>query len=247
MLFEKLGCKDAIIIDSYLRRYARNPYSDVYKTDASLKERFAAWDNAKQEYLYRMFNDNFILERKVEFKEPPALLAQKLAKAMCFGKPMYTFSKEYRHWLDTLSFEYWSNEYIVLSALISSDCLNRESLGQISYCDSCLPVNIDFGDGKKIKMDANTKPMRALGKLVKMFNLNEKAFEGFRLEHSRILNTKSIAGTLCLSIHPLDYMTMSMNQESWTSCMNWGEPGGYRGGTIEVMNSPHDCCCLSQI
>jgi hypothetical protein len=28
-----------------------------------------------------------------------------------------------------------------------------------------------------------------------------------------------------------------MNEEKWTSCMNWGEPGGYRGGTIEVMNS----------
>ena len=100
MLFDRLGCKDAIIIDSYLRQYARNPYSEVFKTDASLKERLSAWESAKQEYLYRMFNDNFILERKVEFKEPPALLAQKIAKMMSFGKPMYTFYKEYRSWVN---------------------------------------------------------------------------------------------------------------------------------------------------
>ena len=238
MLFDRLGCKDAIIIDSYLRRYARNPYSDVFKIDASLKERLSAWGSAKQEYLYRMFDDNFILERKVEFKEPPALLAQKISKMMCFGKSMYTFYKEYRSWVNDLPFDYWTNEHSALHALVCSDCLSRESLGQYSGVAQYLPINIDFGDGKKIKMDANTKPMRALGKLVKMFNLNEKAFEDFRLEHSRILNTKSVTGTLCLSIHPLDYMTMSMNEESWTSCMNWGEPGGYRGGTIEVMNSP---------
>ena len=85
MLFNRLGCKDAIIIDSYLRRYARNPHSDIFKTDAPLKERLSAWESAKQEYLYRMFDDIFILERKVEFKEPLALLAQKIAKMMCFG------------------------------------------------------------------------------------------------------------------------------------------------------------------
>lgn len=237
MLFDKLSSKDQDTIVSYINEFYRNPYSDIFRSNVSLRDRLAVWDSNKGEYLYHMLNDNFILERRVEFKEPPALLAQKISKACCFGNPMSKFLSEYRHWLGELPFEYWRREYQALNALVSADGLSRTNFGQAPNSDEYLPINIDFGEGKKIKLDATTKPMRALGKIVKMFGINEQNFEEFRLEHSRILNTKNITGTLCLSIHPMDYMTMSMNAENWRSCMNWSEPGGYRGGTIEVMNS----------
>ena len=57
------------------------------------------------------------------------------------------------------------------------------------------------------------------------------------MEHSRILNDKAMNGTLCLSIHPMDYITMSDNDSNWSSCMSWTRGGGYRGGTVECMNS----------
>ena len=64
-------------------------------------------------------------------------------------------------------------------------------------------------------------------------------YEAFRKAHSLILNQKMIRGNLCLSIHPLDYLTMSDNESGWTSCMSWMEEAGdYRMGTIEMMNSP---------
>ena len=238
MLFSRLSEKDKKLIESYIDRYAQNPYSNTHGRVADLSERLHEWDVAKNEYLYRLFDDRFILEKQVSYREPPSLLSQKIRRATRHGGKMQNFVNQYRKWLNSLSYEYFSTEFSVLGAFISSECLSRESMGQYSYISADLPVNIDFGDGKKIRVDANTKPMRALGKLVKMFDMDAEAFEEFRLEHSRILNTKSISGTLCLSIHPLDYMTMSMNSENWTSCMNWGEPGGYRGGTIEVMNSP---------
>lgn len=66
-------------------------------------------------------------------------------------------------------------------------------------------------------------------------------YEMFRQAHSRILNNKKTIGNLCLSIHPMDFITMSDNECGWDSCMSWmNEDGGeYRLGTIEMMNSPN--------
>jgi hypothetical protein len=65
-------------------------------------------------------------------------------------------------------------------------------------------------------------------------------YEAFRRAHSMVLNQKMIKGNLCLSIHPLDYVTMSDNECDWNSCMEWMEDAGdFRLGTIEMMNSPY--------
>lgn len=238
MLFNKLTEKDHNLMSSYLDRYAENYNSRAYTNNqVSLADRFRVWDESKSEYLYRLLDEQFILEKKVEYTESADQLSLKLSRAMGRNEAMYDFRSVYTQWYNHLPFDYWSTEYSVLSSLINCDCLAKETLGGYYGLDQYLPYDIDFGDGHKMRFEKTTKPMRALGKLVKMFNLDAAAFEQFRLEHSRILNTKKITGTLCLSIHPMDYMTMSMNAENWTSCMNWGEPGSYRGGTIEVMNS----------
>jgi hypothetical protein len=240
MLYEKFNEKDISLIDSFLNHHMANPYSEIHEKVAPLSERLAEWDKAKSEYLYRLLGDNFIIEKPVEYSEASSVLAQRIAVAMSYGGKMNRFCKIYQNWRseDNLGFPFWSDQYAILNCLTTCECLSHGTLGEHRYAAQYLPCNIEFGEGRKIKLEATTKPMRALGKIVKMFNLDEEAFEEFRLEHSRILNTKAIKGTLCLSIHPLDYMTMSTNCERWTSCMNWTEPGGYRGGTIEVMNSP---------
>lgn len=62
-------------------------------------------------------------------------------------------------------------------------------------------------------------------------------YEKVRIAHSQVLNQKKLTGELCLSIHPLDFMTMSDNASGWSSCMSWREEGCYRHGTVEMMNS----------
>ena len=65
--------------------------------------------------------------------------------------------------------------------------------------------------------------------------------EKYRLRHSVALNTKILKGELCLSIHPLDYLTASDNASNWCSCMTWtrkGYYGEFRNGVVELMNSP---------
>jgi hypothetical protein len=81
------------------------------------------------------------------------------------------------------------------------------------------------------------KTTKMIRKVADILGLSEE-YEAFRLAHSRILNAKTLKGTLCLSIHPMDYMTMSDNTYNWSSCMSWRNGGCYRSGTLEMMNSP---------
>ena len=109
--------------------------------------------------------------------------------------------------------------------------------------DDCLISNVYDGpsfeimkrDGKPFRVNRGCKTSKALGKLADIFDL--PGWEDFRICHSQILNQKDLGGNLTISIHPLDYMTMSDNSYGWESCMSWENEGGYRQGTVEMMNS----------
>ena len=98
-----------------------------------------------------------------------------------------------------------------------------------------LPI---AGQAHPLIIPTGCKVMKALSKITKAFGLNQENFEDFRIKHSMVLNQKKFRGTMCISIHPLDYMTMSDNDCNWDSCMSWQKPGEYRIGTVEMMNSP---------
>lgn len=98
------------------------------------------------------------------------------------------------------------------------------------------PFSLSLPDGRVYTVQTGSKPMKVLSKIASAFNL--PYFEDFRICHSLVHNQKKIKGDLVLSIHPLDYWTMSDNDCDWDSCMNWRDCGGYRQGTVEMMNSP---------
>lgn len=99
-------------------------------------------------------------------------------------------------------------------------------------------------NGKSLVINSKMKPMRAIQKIIKYFegqhSFDLSAFEKFRIAHSQAYNTKDGIYHVTLSIHPLDYITMSDNSNDWSSCMQWTDdrgPGCYRLGTVEMMNS----------
>ena len=98
------------------------------------------------------------------------------------------------------------------------------------------PFEIEYGDNKKYRVLPGCKVSKALQKIASIYNLSN--YEEFRIEHSQVLNQKIIEGELCLSIHPLDYITMSDNGCGWKSCLSWMTYGDYRQGAVEMMNSP---------
>ena len=96
-------------------------------------------------------------------------------------------------------------------------------------------IEILLPDHSRYKIVKGVKVMRTIGKIAKAYGIDDQ-FENIRLKQSQILNDAKITSTLCLSIHPLDYMTASYNSNHWRSCMCW-DRGEYRRGVIEMMNS----------
>lgn len=97
---------------------------------------------------------------------------------------------------------------------------------------------IKLGDGNVMKLAHGCKLMKALGRMAKACGERiAEQFETLRLRQSQVLNEARINANLCISIHPLDYMTASYNNNDWRSCMCW-EDGEYRRGVVEMMNSP---------
>ena len=112
---------------------------------------------------------------------------------------------------------------------------NHESLyNNIIQENFIVRINLT---GEQIEFKKGAKMMRPLRKLAVALQI-ENAFEDFRLSQSMVHNDDRLIGNLCLSIHPLDFMTMSDNDYDWDSCMSWKHCGDYRSGTVEIMNSP---------
>jgi hypothetical protein len=129
------------------------------------------------------------------------------------------------------------------------ELVNSKSLARNEWAGDTF--TIPLLDGKTIRVEKGAKVVRLLGKLAKAFEL--PGFEEFRILHSQVMNDRVIKGDLCLSVHPLDFLTMSDNTMNWSSCMRFASnalnrrhPGAYvdaggcyRVGTVEMMNSPY--------
>lgn len=111
---------------------------------------------------------------------------------------------------------------------------------------------------KKFQVQKGEKPFRLIRRILTTFQpiaeehdplyskvwLSEvlNSYEICRCKVSEVLTDKLIKGVLTLSIHPMDFLTMSDNNYDWDSCMTWTRsdcPGEYHAGTLEMMNSPH--------
>lgn len=109
----------------------------------------------------------------------------------------------------------------------------------MSYCKKITIT----ANGKKYQFQNGEKIWKTLKKLHQIFPdaVTNKEFEDARILYSTWLNDKK-KGYLTISIHPLDFMTMSDNASKWKSCMSWKDQGCYRIGTIEMMNSNNVFC-----
>lgn len=168
-----------------------------------------------------------------------------LRKEIYYEKTIEQMREEANKYPEISSFRY---KLYSLIPLIPND-LNCYKTYDI-ICDDDFYTNTYTGkaetfviNGKTLKLLPGAKISKFLKKVSFLLGL-EKEYEAFRIAHSQLLNERKIAGTLCLSIHPLDYITMSDNDCDWDSCMAWEKRnsygiGEYRRGTIEMLNSPY--------
>lgn len=233
MLYEKLTDKDKDLIQSYIMEFAEGGDYHMYNDpEAPLSRILRFWDANKMDYLYDLFGGKFILEKEIALTRSESELIMQMNRAL--GKsPMQEFREGVMSRLLQCC-EIWSDTYYNICRLFNASTLVSN---RITYLSPGTKEVVELSPDRIIRIEPNAKVMKILSKLAKEFNLFDE-YERFRIEHSMVLNVKQITGTLCLSIHPLDYLTMSDNDNGWSSCMSWGHDGDYRCGTIEMMNSP---------
>lgn len=240
MLFDKLSEKEKAMIKSYIEDNAANNGQHM-PLKADLSYILREW-NANKGYLYNMLGNQFQISKDIEFEADFDELYEKVSKN-CFdaytseevGKHSYAFYEKWlNHFVYSTSHQYESKLYEVRDQL--AYMLDTTNLVSNVWNRSSFSVPNPKNPEKPIRVSTGCKITKMIGKIAAAYDL--PYFEDFRIKHSQALNQKKLKGRLTLSIHPLDYMTMSDNECDWSSCMSWKEDGCYRQGTIEMMNSP---------
>jgi hypothetical protein len=230
-LYERLTTDDK---DFFINQVSSNAdYSEnrnYYAPKAPLSYILRYW-NTEKETLYKVLGETLILEKELVYTCPREEVRENMWQAMS-GDPFLT---DYRSWLRENIVRNYSQEtkitgFDILCELIVYDTLaeNVSPNEQVMFAETKT--------SEIIRIDAGCKVIRLLSKLNKKY-INSPHFEAFRIKHSMVLNSTKAKGTLCLSIHPNDYITMSDNAYDWDSCMSWESQGDYKAGTIEMMNS----------
>lgn len=229
-LFEKINPEEGKAFSNYIEYYAG---FDGEGTDMKMPLEYILriWEEKKPN-LFKVLGKELILTRQISFTKPTSIMEQDIWEN-CFdwqskGREFYG---AYNDWTHNL----WHREGKRNLAHNLSRLMEAESLAKNIYDGENILVSTP--DGNQIQINTGCKVSKMLGKIANVFHM--PGYEDFRIAHSMCLNQKSLRGELCLSIHPLDYATMSDNECDWTSCMSWYDNGDYRQGTVEMMNSPY--------
>lgn len=224
--FEALTQEEQEKITDYITEFG-NEYNNP-KDSTSLSYILRFWNSAKSD-LFSLFGNKLILKYPITYAQPVEDIMQECVDDLELGILLGELKTAFRSFDPTTGYY----EYSFLFYLDKLLPLKSSFLNDSSYC---VKYN-----GKEYKISSNTKVIRTLGKMArdtKDANILD-LYEKLRIALSRHTNQKELHGNLCLSIHPLDYMTMSDNDSGWNSCMSWVEQGDYRAGTVEMMNSPY--------
>lgn len=224
--FEALTQEEQEKITDYIAEYGDEYRSPKNSVPLSRILRF--WDSAKSD-LFSLFGDQLILKYPITYTQPEEDIIQECIEDPELGTLLSGLKTAF-YIFDSTTDQYEYSSLFYLNRLIPPKSSSAND----------LPYYVRY-NGKEYKVSPNTKSIRILGKMARdtkdpgILDLYEK----LRIVLSQHTNQKELHGNLCLSIHPLDYMTMSDNDSGWDSCMSWVNQGDYRAGTVEMMNSPY--------
>lgn len=249
MLVDKISSSEKEIINILRKEYASD--SDfIIGNFVDCDNYLSYWEEAKTQWA-QVFHDTLIYKKNIDVTiEDDELYAQlnNLARNTNFSRLKVSI-------VDSLS-KNNDDDFCIDDKgkdFFGDPCIYKRTITQVLNQYIFYPElwikNIYEGPTFEIKVNENgdtykfstgCKIMKILGRLARLVtypNLYEY-YENFRIAHSKIMNEAHINATLCISIHPLDYMTASYNDNDWRSCMCWVD-GEYRRGVVEMMNSPY--------
>lgn len=200
------------------------------------------WFPQKKYIIENLFKGKTIIEKEITIeKDNGMLIAQ-------FDNLISNYYKLYRYVQGLFDEVYEIKEgedkwcYPSCWSMFDKYSLSKNAFCEYYHCQK--QVVFTNSRTKKVKkfMTNSSKPLKIIQWLLKEADAPSdilEIFEEFRINHSKILQDKTIKQTFCLSVHPMDFATMSDNCNNWESCMSWQENGCYRAGTLEMLNSPH--------
>ena len=222
--YEALTAQDKEYITEYIEKWGG--INSPIKLKAPLDYILREWNKSKQT-LFNIFGEKLMLEKEIQVEDGANKKISEINNYLSSLNPGTNFINSVRKLFEFNS-TYFENTYATYNLTRANQLFTNRVAKEFSYRNK---------DGKVIKVPEGAKVMRVLQKIAKEFDLPD--FEIFRNHISRITEIRKSKIKFTLSIHPLDYMTMSDNANGWESCMNWTQgPGSYRAGTIEMMNSP---------
>lgn len=251
-LINELTEQDRVLINNYISQWGVS--SHFIGIDQWLQN----WSHSKQK-LYQLLGNKFVYSQDFSYQKNDTELRYQIRNFAA----NHPFCSNWRAFLSYL-FDRLIIDNHEVSMFYDFSYLNALVEGKISPSQV---IKIKKSPScREFRLQPGTRTMRAIGQTLKYFKeevedfqkkmkndypLDEesqnldlfKMFEDFRVKHSILVNDKNIKGKLYISIHPLDFMTMSDNDSNWSSCMSWADEGCYHAGTIEMMNSNNVLCC----
>lgn len=193
----------------------------------------------RKKTLYRLLNNQLIYKNPtpIKFKKSKEALEQDFrAFVMNYSHDFFAFETKLKKRLESLEIPFTKE---ILDILKYSKNNNVENVS--------LKKEVFLFNERKLRLDWGFTYTTIMSAIIKFFLSlkNKEAAENIRADFkdlrniiSRFYQTSHTEGTLCLSIHPLDYFTMSHNGYNWHTCMNW-DRGGYCAGTLEMLSSDY--------
>lgn len=244
---EALDEQDLTLIDNWRNTilYEDNNCSYQMNKKCPIEDLLIPWANAKSQFLYQLLDNKTILSRYIKIEKNTKLLVRDFDNKA--DSIIGTFLSKIR---TTLSRENPNEHYFETQKFFFS-FLDSSSIVFNIYNGDTFTIKNKYGE--YLKIQKGMKLMKAYHSIIDFYGIGDELLVRFgksstvnevytllRNFQSQIRNDAYLEGTLSLSIHPLDYMTMSDNDCNWDSCMRWRDGGGdYRQGTIEMMNSPY--------
>ena len=188
---------------------------------------YQVWEENKKQFLFSLLRQQLIYSVPTEVSMTEEELYYKIKESGVRYTLQQQFKPEFARILTTMSSELDENEKIIEKCLF--DLLNVNILAR-------QRIEEDYAfdwNGKRVKFNKGTK----VTKLFRFF-VNESELDALIKKYATIFNQKTIKGDLCLSVHPLDYFSVSDNQCGWNSCFSVHD-GSYRISTTGLLTSPN--------
>lgn len=205
-------------------------YSDCAPDKVNIEQILKNWRSCKSDYLYRLLGEQLMVTAPIEFSQPLELDLDSILKLDTI-----------KNVLDKIYYPLtYTNPEALYILEIMGDIFDKVNFIQQSAFKEKVQIRgIYFHKGEKWYKSARkfiTKVCTELNETVKSAILEDIEF--LQLRYSMLVQSlKKDNFEVTLSIHPLDYITMSDNAIGWHTCMSWSTEGDYHAGTVEMMNS----------